>query len=61
MFKHFTVDEVATELRCKRYYDSVAYGFIKEAVEKTKKDLGYSIIYDSDIDVIDAHIRENYI
>lgn len=36
-------------------------GFIKETIEKTKKDLGYSAIYDSDIDVIDAHIRENYI
>lgn len=61
MFKHFTVGEVATELSCKEYYSSVAYGFIKEAIEKTKEDLGYSVIYDSDIDVIDAHIRENYI
>ena len=61
MFKHFTIDEVARELSYKDYYSSVAFGFIKGAVEKAKKDLEYSVIYDTDIDVIDAHIRENYI
>lgn len=61
MFKHYTIDEVATELSYKNYYSTVAYEFIKEAVEKAKKDLEYTFIYESDIDVIDAHIRENYI
>lgn len=61
MFKHYTIDEVATELSYKNYYSTVAYGFIKETVEKAKRDLEYTFIYESDIDVIDAHIRENYI
>lgn len=61
MFKHYTIEEVAIELSYKNYYSTVAYGFIKEAVEKAKRDLEYTFIYESDIDVIDAYIRENYI
>lgn len=61
MFKHYSIDEIANELSCKNYYNTVAYGFIKEAVKKAKRDLEYTFIYDSDIDVIDAHIRQNYI
>lgn len=61
MFKHYTIEEVAIELSYKNYYSTVAYGFIKEAVKKAKRDLEYTFIYESDIDVIDAHIRENYI
>ena len=37
MFKHYTIEEVAIELSYKNYYSTVAYGFIKEAVEKAKK------------------------
>lgn len=61
MFKHYTVNEVASELSCKNYYSTVSYDFIVEAVKDAKKDLGYSVIYDSDIDVIDAYIREHLI
>ena len=61
MFKHYTLDEVANELSYKSYYSAVAYGFIKEAVKKAKRDLEYTFIYESDIVVIDAYIRENYI
>ena len=59
MFKHYSAEEVANELSCRSPYDTVAFGFIVEAVEKAKRDLEYTFIYESDIDVIDAHIREN--
>lgn len=61
MFKHYTVDEVARELSCRDYYSTVYYVFIVEAVADAKKDLDLGIIFDSDIDVIDAYIRENLI
>ena len=61
MFKHYTINEAASELSCRNYYSTVSFGFIVEAVENAKKDLDYSVIYDSDIDVIDAYIRENLI
>lgn len=61
MFKHYSAEEVANELSCRRCYDTVAFGFIVEAVKNAKKDLDYIFIYDTDIDVIDKHIRQNYI
>ena len=61
MFKHYTISEVASELSLRDYYSTVYYGFIFEAVKDAKKDLDLSIIYDSDIDVIDAYIRMNLI
>ena len=61
MFKHYSAEDVANKLSCRSPYDTVAFGFIVEAVEKAKRDLEYTFIYESDIDVIDAHIRENYI
>lgn len=61
MFKHYTTNEVASELSLRNYYSTVYYEFIIEAVKNAKKDLGLSVIYDSDIDVIDAYIRENLI
>jgi hypothetical protein len=61
MFKHYTINEVANELSCRNYYSTVSYGLIVEAVKDAKKDLDYSVIYDSDIDVIDAYIRDNLI
>ena len=61
MFKHYTIKEVAGELSCRNYYSTVYFDFIVEAVKNAKNDLDYSVIYYSDIDVIDAYIRENYI
>lgn len=61
MFKHYTINEVASELSCRNYYSTVYYDFLVEAVKNAKKDLDLSVIYDSDIDVIDAYIRENLI
>lgn len=61
MFKHYTINEVASELSCRNYYSTVFYEFIVEAVEEAKRELELSVIYDSDIDVIDAYIRENLI
>lgn len=61
MFKHYTINEVASELSCRNYYSTVYYDFLVEAVKDAKKDLDLSIIYDSDIDVIDAYIRQNLI
>ena len=61
MFKHYTINEVARELSYRNYYSTVFYDFIVEAVEDAKKDLELSVIYESDIDVIDAYIRENLI
>lgn len=59
--QHYTINEVARELSYKNYYSTVFYDFIVEAVKNAKKDLDYNVIYDSDVDVIDAYIRENYI
>jgi hypothetical protein len=61
MFKHYTVNEVARELSYRNYYSTVFFEFIVEAVKDAKKDLEFSAIYESDIDVIDAYIRENLI
>lgn len=61
MFKHYTINEVASELSCRNYYSTVFYEFIVEAVEEAKRELELSVIYDSDIDVIDAYIRDNFI
>lgn len=61
MFKHYTIEEVADELRNRSYYLTVAYGFIIEAVREAKHDLELSVIYDSDLDIIDAYIRQNLI
>lgn len=62
MFKHYTVEEVARELSYRNYYSTVAFGFIVEAVINSKKELELvGVVYDSDIDVIDAYIRENFI
>ena len=61
MFKHYTINEVARELSYRNYYSTVFYDFIVEAVKNAKKDLDYNVIYDSDVDVIDAYIRENLI
>lgn len=61
MFKHYTINEIASELSLRDYYSTVSYGFIVEAVKDAKKDLELSVIYDSDIDVIDAYIRMNLI
>lgn len=59
--QHYTINEVARELSYRNYYSTVFYDFIVEAVKNAKKDLDYNVIYDSDVDVIDAYIRENYI
>lgn len=61
MFKHYTINEVASELSSRNYYSTVFYDFLVEAVKDAKKDLDLSVVYDSDIDVIDAYIRENLI
>jgi hypothetical protein len=61
MFKHYTINEVASELSSRNYYSTVFYDFLVEAVKDAKKDLNLSVVYDSDIDVIDAYIRENLI
>lgn len=59
--QHYTINEVARELSYRNYYSTVFYDFIVETVKNAKKDLDYNVIYDSDVDVIDAYIRENYI
>jgi hypothetical protein len=44
MFKHYTINDVASELCCRDYYSTVYYGFIIEAVKDAKKDLELSVI-----------------
>lgn len=61
MFKHYNIKEVASELSCKNFYSTVSFDFIVKAVKNAKNNLDYGVIYDSDIDVIDAYIRENLI
>ena len=51
--------EIASELYYNyRYYDTVFFDIIVEAVEKTIKDFGFEI---KPLDEIHAHIKENYI
>lgn len=52
-------ERIANELRyAYDYYDSVAFGFITEAVENTLNDFGGGI---RALDEIHKHITENYI
>lgn len=52
-----TREEIIDEIASRDYYDTVAYGFIEEAVDNVMAEARKPLT----IDEIDKEIRENYI
>ena len=50
-------EDIINEIASRDYYDTVAYGFIEEAVEQVLDEASKPMT----IDEIDKEIRENYI
>ena len=50
-------EDIINEIASRDYYDTVAYGFIEEAVEQVLEQASKPMT----IDEIDKEIRENYI
>lgn len=50
-------EEIINEIASRDYYDTVAYGFVEEAVEQVLESASKPMT----IDEIDKEIRENYI
>lgn len=50
-------EDIIDEIASRDYYDTVAYGFIEEAVEQVLESASEPMT----IDEIDKEIRENYI